>query len=426
MSRARSMRRLAASIRTTHATLAPRLADCPRVNAAVLHEHGEAPRYGPFEDPEPQPGTVVVDVAAAGLHHLDLLKASGSFYMGPPPLPSAVGTDGVGRLAGRPARVLRRDDRAVRVDGRARARARDRAVRVRRRARRRHRRGARQHRAGRLARGLVAVGARRRATPCSCSGAARSDRSRCRSRSCSARAASWRRTRGGERLERLLERGADATVGVGRAEDDLAAAYRTAAGGDLDVTIDTLWGAPATAAIEAAGRFARHVQVGHIAGPTITLPAPALRSVSLDLRGFRVDLPPPEQRRQGFLDLTSHVARRRHRRRRRRRSRSSRCRRHGSASAAPRAARSSCWFLDHATARLEWCRAAEGEEPTLSEIEAGRPVVLRGGTVLTMNDAHEILRGRRRARGRRGDRGRRPRASRCPRARWRSTRPTAS
>ena len=65
---------------------------------------------------------------------------------------------------------------------------------------------------------------------------------------------------------------------------------------------------PATAAIEAAGRFARHVQVGHIAGPTITLPAPALRSVSLDLRGFRVDLPPPEQRRQGFLDLTRHVA----------------------------------------------------------------------------------------------------------------------
>jgi len=113
--------------------------------------------------------------------------------------------------------------------------------------------------------------------------------------------------RGGQRLERLLEHGADATVALD-AEDDLAAAYRAAAGGDLDVTIDTLWGDPAMAAIEAAGRFARHVQVGHIAAPTITLPAPALRSVSLDLRGFRVDLPPPEVRRQGFLDLTRHVA----------------------------------------------------------------------------------------------------------------------
>ena len=42
----------------------------------------------------------VVDVAAAALHHLDLLKATGTFYTGPPPLPSAVGTDGVGRLDG--------------------------------------------------------------------------------------------------------------------------------------------------------------------------------------------------------------------------------------------------------------------------------------------------------------------------------------
>ena len=113
--------------------------------------------------------------------------------------------------------------------------------------------------------------------------------------------------RDGERLERLKERGADAVVALDDA-DDLAEAFKDAAGGELDVTIDTLWGDPAAAAIQAAGRHARHVQVGHVAGPTITLPAPALRSVALDLRGFRVDLPPPEQRRQGFLDLTRHVA----------------------------------------------------------------------------------------------------------------------
>ena len=50
------------------------------------------------------------------------------------------------------------------------------------------------------------------------------------------------------------------------------------------------------------------MQVGHVAGPEITLPAPSLRSVSLDLRGFRVDLPPAEVRRQGFLDLSRRVA----------------------------------------------------------------------------------------------------------------------
>jgi hypothetical protein len=62
------------------------------------------------------------------------------------------------------------------------------------------------------------------------------------------------------------------------------------------------------AAIQAAGRHARHIQVGHIAGPDITLPAAALRSVSLDLRGFSIAHPEPELRRQGFLDLTRHVA----------------------------------------------------------------------------------------------------------------------
>ena len=43
------------------------------MNAAVLHEHNAAPEYGPFADPEPREGAVVVEVAAAGLHHLDLL-----------------------------------------------------------------------------------------------------------------------------------------------------------------------------------------------------------------------------------------------------------------------------------------------------------------------------------------------------------------
>ena len=32
------------------------------------------------------------------LHPVDLARASGSFYLGPPPLPSVLGSDGVGRL----------------------------------------------------------------------------------------------------------------------------------------------------------------------------------------------------------------------------------------------------------------------------------------------------------------------------------------
>jgi hypothetical protein len=60
--------------------------------------------------------------------------------------------------------------------------------------------------------------------------------------------------------------------------------------------------------MQAASRFARHLQVGHIAGPEITLRAPALRSISLDLRGFSIAHPPAALRRRGFLDLTRHVA----------------------------------------------------------------------------------------------------------------------
>ncbi len=67
------------------------------MRAAILDEFGATPRCGEFDAPSPAPGHVVVDVAAAAIHHLDLHKATGTFYMGPPPLPSVVGSDGVGR-----------------------------------------------------------------------------------------------------------------------------------------------------------------------------------------------------------------------------------------------------------------------------------------------------------------------------------------
>ena len=41
----------------------------------------------------------------------------------------------------------------------------------------------------------------------------------------------------------------------------------------------------------------------------MTLAAPAVRSVSLDLCGFSVAHPPIEVRREGYLRLTTHAAR---------------------------------------------------------------------------------------------------------------------
>jgi NADPH2:quinone reductase len=108
-------------------------------------------------------------------------------------------------------------------------------------------------------------------------------------------------TRGGRPV-----RGADALVDLDAG--DLTEAIREAAGGAVDLTIDTLWGEPALAAMRAAGRHARHVQVGQLAGTEIALSAPAIRSISLDVRGFRVDHPPIEVRREGYRTLTEHVA----------------------------------------------------------------------------------------------------------------------
>ena len=278
------------------------------VNAAVLHEHDKAPELRPVRGPASrEPGAVVVEVAAAGLHHLDLLKASGSFYMGPPPLPSR-GRHGRRREArGRPARLLRRDGPAVRLDGREGARARRRAVRRRRGHRRRHRRGARQHRARRLARRDLALrdgAGRHRARA---RRAARSGRSPCRSPSCAARAGSSRPTAAGSGWSACSERGADAVVALDE-EDDLADAFRTPPAATSTSRSTPSGATPRPPRSRPPAATPATCRSATSPGPTITLPAPALRSVSLDLRGFRVDLPPPEQRRQGFLDLTRHVA----------------------------------------------------------------------------------------------------------------------
>jgi NADPH2:quinone reductase len=76
----------------------------------------------------------------------------------------------------------------------------------------------------------------------------------------------------------------------------------------VDVTIDALWGEPAMAAIQASGVFARHIQVGQVAAADITLPAPALRSISLDLRGFSVAHVPIDVLRDARRTLSEHVA----------------------------------------------------------------------------------------------------------------------
>jgi len=271
------------------------------VRAAVLREHGATPRVEEFADPDPVPGAVPVDVLAAALHHVDLHKATGTFYTGPPPLPSVVGTDGVGRLAdGRRVyfdatvtphgsmaeRTLVPSDALLDV-----AEGVDDAV-------------------------AAALGNTGLAAWLSLAWRAELQRGETvlvlgATGAVGRVAVQVAKTLGAERvvaadragqgLSHLLERGADAT-------DDLAAAFREAAGGDVDVTIDMLWGAPAFAAMSVAAHRGRHVEVGNMAGETITLPAPLIRSKSLDVRGFSVAHPPTELKGDAYLRLTEHAA----------------------------------------------------------------------------------------------------------------------
>jgi NADPH:quinone reductase-like Zn-dependent oxidoreductase len=275
------------------------------VKAAVLHEHGAAPRFEDFDDPAPGDGSVVVAVEAAGVNHLDLLKASGRFYTGPPPLPSVVGSDAVGRLDdGRrvffdatvaphgamaertlvPEGVLIdvRDDLDATVAAaignaglsawlalvwRATLQPGDTVLVL----------GA----TGALGRAAVQVA---RAQGAGRVVAAARDR---------------------ERLEQVA---ADATVVLDADEDDLATAMRDACDGGADVIIDPLWGAPALAAMRAARHGARHVQLGHMAAPSVDVGAMVVRSPMLTLMGMAIFHAPIDLRREAYASVAELAA----------------------------------------------------------------------------------------------------------------------
>jgi NADPH:quinone reductase-like Zn-dependent oxidoreductase len=67
------------------------------VKAAVVREFGRPPQYGDFPEPTPTPGETPVSVAAAAVSTLVRSRASGAHYSGSADLPFVAGIDGVGR-----------------------------------------------------------------------------------------------------------------------------------------------------------------------------------------------------------------------------------------------------------------------------------------------------------------------------------------
>jgi NADPH2:quinone reductase len=271
------------------------------MEAAVIYEYG-APRFGEFDDPIAGEGTVVVDVDAAAISRFDILFASGRHYLKPATLPAVAGQEGVGRLGdGRRVyfagtvppygamaqRTLVAEQNLTAVpDGvddavaaalgnsglaawlplawRARVAPGETVLVL----------GATGI-VGRLAVQVAKVLGAGRVV------AAGRDESA---------------------LLRSRELGADAVVRLD-ASDDLPAAYRAAAQGEVNVIIDYLWGSPLEAALRAAAVGARVVQVGQFGDDEIRLSAALARSKFLSILGYATFHAPRDVRAEAYRQL---------------------------------------------------------------------------------------------------------------------------
>jgi NADPH2:quinone reductase len=110
-----------------------------------------------------------------------------------------------------------------------------------------------------------------------------------------------------ERLKRAAELGADLTVNLD--EDELTSAFKEAAGGDGPTHIvDTLWGPPAVAAIQAAAPGWRLVQIGQSAGAEATVASAVIRGKMGELYGYLDFAVPTNEFREQYLRLVDHAA----------------------------------------------------------------------------------------------------------------------
>lgn len=280
------------------------------MHAAVLHELSATPVFAEFEEPAAGEGQVVVEVAAAAVNPVDVRKASGLYVTGPPPLPSVVGSEAVGRIVGDGRRVyvgapvapfgtfaervlVGVDDpielpdavddgvaAALGIAGLAawlplawRARL--------------------QPGETVLVLGATGIVGQLAVQAAKLLGAGRVIAA----------------GRDAEMLDRARRLGADATVDLTAVEpgESLTQAFRDAAGGDVDVVHDPLWGAPAAAAVEALGVGGRLVQLGQSAGAEAVLGSATIRGRALDVLGYINFRVPADVRRAAYLTLVEHA-----------------------------------------------------------------------------------------------------------------------
>jgi NADPH:quinone reductase-like Zn-dependent oxidoreductase len=103
-----------------------------------------------------------------------------------------------------------------------------------------------------------------------------------------------------ETLETLKASGADSVINLTQPEEQLTQALAAEAEKGIDVILDCLWGHPTELLLKAltphelgfAKRRTRLIQVGEMAGATISLPGEALRTSGLEIMGAGAGLTP--------------------------------------------------------------------------------------------------------------------------------------
>ena len=260
------------------------------MRAAIVRDFNAPPRYGDFVEPLPGDGELLVTVSAVGLTQLIRGQATGRHYSGGTELGFVPGNDGVGRL-GDGRRVYFATVRPPFGSMAEYSLTRAEAITP-------------------LPDGVDDVLAAAIANPGMSSSAALMHRARIQPGEtvlingatgvAGALAVAIAKYLGagrvigtGRDLDGLSASGADVTISLSQPEADLVCDFKAALATGVDIVLDYLCGRPAELLLEAvAGKGApegerrvRYVQIGSVAGGSITLNSQVLRSSGLELMG---------------------------------------------------------------------------------------------------------------------------------------------
>ena len=287
------------------------------MKAAVLHALGESPRFEDFADPQPIEDEVLVHVKAASLKNADKMLASGSHYDRLPHLPCVCGVDGVALLddgsrvycgGARPPFGMMAERAVVsrawclpvpsQIDDATAAALPNPAVsawlalvwRA-------------QLRPGEI---VLILGA---------TGVAGQLAVQIAKHLGAERVVAAGRNR--RVLATLPGLGANATIPLDLPDQELIAAFvREAGSKGFDIVIDYVWGRPTEVLLEALTRHdlkgaasrTRLVEIGEMAGPTISLSAAVLRSAGVELYGGGGGSVPPKAIFEAFPQVWALAA----------------------------------------------------------------------------------------------------------------------